>query len=159
MPLLRAAMYPVADGVPILIPAEVDFLQADAQWVPELALRSQPRLKAAIDSVRRRTATQAVYKTKASRANVQRFVESFPAGSVILNVGSGRGRYGRDVVNIEIAPGPEIDIVGVAEFLPVLGGSADGVILMAVLEHVQNAARTLSEKCLSGSLRSGDDLR
>jgi SAM-dependent methyltransferase/uncharacterized protein YbaR (Trm112 family) len=140
-----AATYLVEDGVPILIPAGVDFLQSDSQWVPELALQSHPRLRSAIDRVRSRIAVEPVYKTKASRAVVRQFTESFATGCVILNVGSGRTRYGRDVVNIEIAPGPEVDIVGVAEFLPVRSGSADGVILMAVLEHVQNAAKTLSE--------------
>ena len=139
-----AATYAVEDGVPILIPAGVDS-PGDVRWVPGPFLQSHPRLKSAIDGVRSRIATDVVYKTEASRAVVRHFMESFPAGCVVLNVGSGRTRYGRDVVNIEIAPGPEIDIVGVAEFLPVASGSADGVILMAVLEHVQNAARTISE--------------
>jgi SAM-dependent methyltransferase len=63
----------------------------------------------------------------------------------VLNVGAGETRYGTDVVNMEIDPGPGIDVVGVAEFLPFATRSCEGVILMAVLEHVQDADKTLSE--------------
>ena len=54
-------------------------------------------------------------------------------------------RYGDNVINVEIAPEPGIDLVGVAEFLPIATGSCEGVILVAVLEHVQDAEKTLSE--------------
>lgn len=133
------------DRIPILIPAHVDFLRADPQWSTEPALGSHPRLNSVIGKFRQRLEITPVYKTKVSRDIVRRFVESFPAGSVVLNVGSGSTRYGPDVVNVEIAPGAEIDLVGVAEFLPLGSGVADGMILVAVLEHVENAARTMSE--------------
>lgn len=91
------------------------------------------------------TSRPLIYKTRRSREFVERFVASFAPGKVVLNVGAGRTRYGDDVVNIEIAPGPGIDFVGVAEFLPIATGSCDGVILIAVLEHVRDAEKALSE--------------
>ncbi len=138
-------MYTVKDDLPILIPPGVGFLQPDTRWVPERAIRSYPRLRAALDRVRGRIAVEPVYKTEAARALVRQFADSFAVGSVVLNVGSGSTRYGSDILNVEIAPGIEVDIVGVAEFLPIQAASVDGVILMAVLEHVQSAAKTLSE--------------
>jgi SAM-dependent methyltransferase/uncharacterized protein YbaR (Trm112 family) len=139
------AVYTVTDGLPVLIPADVGFLQPDTRWVPERAVHSHPRLRAALDRVRSRIPAEPVYKTQAARAIVRQFADSFAVGSVVLNVGSGSTRYGSDILNVEIAPGPEVDIVGVAEFLPIQDASVDGVILMAVLEHVQSAAKTLSE--------------
>jgi SAM-dependent methyltransferase len=64
---------------------------------------------------------------------------------MVLNVGAGATRYGSAVVNLEVVPSPGIDIVGVAEALPVATDSCAGPILMAVLEHVQNAEKTLTE--------------
>ena len=37
---------------------------------------------------------------------------------------------------MDIEPGPRVDLVGVAEELPIQDGVIDGVILQAVLEHV-----------------------
>ena len=77
---------------------------------------------------------------------VEPFVRSFPDAAVILNVGSGGREYGRnDIINLDIEPGPAVDVVGVAEELPIQDGVVDGVILQAVLEHVADGERTLSE--------------
>ena len=64
---------------------------------------------------------------------------------MILNVGSGERYYGRAVVNMDIELGPSVDVVGVAEELPFRSDAIDGVILQAVLEHVADSERTLSE--------------
>jgi SAM-dependent methyltransferase len=137
------AVYAVQDGIPILIPKSVGAPQADEHWVFEPALRSHPALNTLLDRFRSRISL--TYKTKRASAVVDRFVASFDRGKVILNVGAGRTRYGVNVVNLEIEPGPEIDIVGIAESLPLATKSCDAVILMAVLEHVQDARKTLSE--------------
>jgi SAM-dependent methyltransferase len=77
---------------------------------------------------------------------VDPFVESFPDDAVILNVGSGGRKYGRDsIINIDIEPGPLVDVVGVAEELPIRDGVVDGVVLQAVLEHVADSEKTLAE--------------
>jgi SAM-dependent methyltransferase/uncharacterized protein YbaR (Trm112 family) len=138
-------IYERRDGTPILTPAEVDFLHTDSRWVPPPALTSHPRLKACIDRARSRASMSVTYKSKRSRELVEQFVRSFPPGEIVLNVGAGATRYGSAVVNVDVTPSPEIDIVGVAEALPVATDSCAGLILMAVLEHVQNADKTLNE--------------
>lgn len=137
--------YRLQDGIPILVPPQVGLPQTDPRWVSEPALRSHPRLREFSQRCRRRISRPLTYKSKRSRQVVERFVASFSPGKSILNVGSGRTRYGEDVINLEIAPEPGVDLVGVAEFLPVATGSCEGVILMAVLEHVQDGQKTLSE--------------
>lgn len=139
------ADYAVEHGVPILIPATVGFLEGDERWTPPAALSANPRLKDWLDRVRSRLNVAPVYKTERSRSVVRDYVATFPEGSIVLNIGSGTTRYGIDVLNLEIAPDPEVDVVAVAEWLPIADESVDGAILMAVLEHVQSSDRTLSE--------------
>jgi SAM-dependent methyltransferase/uncharacterized protein YbaR (Trm112 family) len=139
------ASYRIEDATPVLISAEVAFLEHDVRWIPPPALRRHARVKRVIDGIRRRVIRPPVFKSKASRALCDQFVESFTPGSAVLNVGSGKTDFGPDVINLEIAPGPGVDVVGVAESLPIASGSCDGMILMAVLEHVHDANRTLSE--------------
>ena len=49
------------------------------------------------------------------------------------------------MVNIDVEPLPGVDIVGVAEQLPLGDASCDGAVLQAVLEHVRSADLTLRE--------------
>src|SRR5207253_1242342 len=73
------------------------------------------------------------------------FTRSFPPEACVLNVGAGTSDYGPNVLNVDIAPGPTIHVVAMAEQLPFVDGSVDGCILQAVLEHVGDADATLSE--------------
>ena len=63
----------------------------------------------------------------------------------VANIGSGTRRYGEHVLNLDIAPMPGVDVVGVAEQLPLRDEMFDGAILQAVLEHVEDAGMTIRE--------------
>lgn len=74
------------------------------------------------------------------------FVASFDEAAVIANIGCGDRTYSSSgVLNLDIVPGSIVDVVGVAEALPLREGVVDGVMLQAVLEHVADSERTLSE--------------
>jgi SAM-dependent methyltransferase len=74
------------------------------------------------------------------------FVASFDAEAIIVNIGCGDRTYGRsNILNLDIVPGPVVDLVGAAEALPQRDEVVDGVILQAVLEHVADSERTLAE--------------
>jgi SAM-dependent methyltransferase len=85
------------------------------------------------------------YRSRATRDLTPSFVRSFPADATILNIGAGLTDYGRNVVSLDIAPSPAIDVVGVAEALPFRDGAFDGVVFQAVLEHVRDASTALKE--------------
>jgi len=110
------------------------FLDALPRRMRPLAARVAPRLRPTL-----------VYKSQQARTEVERFVASLPADGVVLNIGSGESAYGPDVVNMDIGPFANVDLVGVAERLPVADASCEGAILMAVLEHVRDADLTLTE--------------
>ena len=67
------------------------------------------------------------------------------AGAVILNLGSGRTSYGLRVVNLDIGPFSNVDVVAIGERLPVADASLDAVITQGVLEHVPDLPATLAE--------------
>jgi SAM-dependent methyltransferase len=104
------------------------------EWLKGSAVRYGPRLRPTL-----------TYKSRHASTEVDRFVAGLGAGSVVANVGSGATSYGDTVINLDIGPFPRVDVVGVAERLPIADASCDGAILMAVLEHVADAERTLLE--------------
>lgn len=85
------------------------------------------------------------YLPRESRHLADRFLASLGDEARVLNIGSGGKSYGSNVINLDVAPGPDVDVVGVAETLPFEDASFDGALLLAVLEHVADADRALVE--------------
>jgi SAM-dependent methyltransferase len=76
---------------------------------------------------------------------VQSLIDATPAQALILNVGAGYTDYGERVTNIDIFDSGTTHIIASALELPFADECADLVILQGVLEHVQDAAKTLQE--------------
>jgi len=83
--------------------------------------------------------------TERTRRRVQSLVDSVPEGKLILNVGAGYTFYGPRVVNVDIFDSGTTTVIASALALPFADASAELVILQGVLEHVEDAARTLAE--------------
>ena len=96
------------------------------------------------------------YKAKAGRDRQQRFVASLGERAIALNVGSGTDDYGPRVVNLDIGPFRNVDVVGRSEWLPVQSGAVDAVITTGVLEHVGDLGATLRE--VDRVLRPGGEI-
>lgn len=74
-----------------------------------------------------------------------RLIESCPSG-LILDVGAGyRPVYYSNVVNLEVKDYPTTDVIAAADTLPFKDNSFDGVISIAVLEHVKDPFRCAAE--------------
>lgn len=64
---------------------------------------------------------------------------------IVLNLGSGNDRYNENIINIDIFPFKEVDIVAKAECLPFLDDYVDGIINTELLEHVEDPGSVLRE--------------
>lgn len=68
--------------------------------------------------------------------HIKEFISKTKFDNVIIEVGSGNMRIREDVINLDIFPFPNVDIVADAAKMPFRNNSADFIILDTVLEHV-----------------------
>ncbi|PBC05077.1 methyltransferase domain-containing protein [Mesorhizobium sp. WSM3860] len=73
------------------------------------------------------------------------FLASVPQNVVIVEFGSGARRIRPDVLNIDLFPTPNVDLVADIEHTPLASDSVDCVILDSVIEHVPNPAGVVDE--------------
>lgn len=72
-------------------------------------------------------------------------IDAYPDG-LVLDLGAGlKSQYLPNVVNFEIADYPTTDVLGIGEHLPFASGSFDGLLCLAVLEHVRDPFRAAAE--------------
>jgi len=64
---------------------------------------------------------------------------------MILDLGSGERRLGKEVISLDVFPYPNVDIVGNADTLPFKNEIFDIIICQAVLEHVSNPQVVVKE--------------
>ncbi len=76
---------------------------------------------------------------------VKRLLQQLSYSTKILDLGAGSRRRAPNVINLEIEPTPEIDIIGDGHFLPFKDNTFDAVISEAVLEHVHSPNRVVQE--------------
>ncbi len=59
--------------------------------------------------------------------------------SITIDVGSGPERLGKEFINVDIFPFPEVDIVADATLLPFKDGTVDAAVSESLFEHVPDA--------------------
>jgi len=83
-------------------------------------------------------------RSKAVEGALRSLLGTLGSDGIGLNIGAGGTRY-QGVVNLEIADGPEIDIIGFGSELPFRDGTVDLVIAQEVLEHVPDFLELVAE--------------
>lgn len=77
--------------------------------------------------------------------SVKDFLATFRTEAIIFNLGSGVSDWGDKVINVDLSPYPSVDVVGNLECLPIRSNVADGILNVAVLEHVKDPYKAVSE--------------
>jgi SAM-dependent methyltransferase len=72
------------------------------------------------------------------------FPEGLPQG-LLLNLGAGVSTLAPEIINVDLAPYPNLHLVCSLESLPLRDGSVDGIVCVAVLEHVRSPAEVVRE--------------
>ena len=83
--------------------------------------------------------------TSHTQRRVESLVSSAGDKATVLNIGAGYTDLAPDVINVDIFDSGTTDVIGSAMELPFPDACADLVILQGVLEHVKDAAGTISE--------------
>ena len=130
-------------GAPILLVGDAPTLEE--AWYPGTLRLLPAPLRAFAKRHQRHLCPVLTYRSPKQRNLVGEFVASFAPEAVIANVGGGNQRYGANVINIDLEALPGVDLIGVAENVPLADASCDGAVLQAVLEHVRDADLTLRE--------------
>jgi SAM-dependent methyltransferase len=135
--------FPVKEGVPFMIPA-----RDQAEDVAAHKAGSKPQDERPSDSIIHR-----LYKVfspptavlVSDKGKITRFLSSLEEGACVVDIGSGVKRRAENVINLDIGPFPNVDLVFDGGDLPIRDGTVDGVISTAVLEHIPDATRYVSE--------------
>lgn len=147
--------YPVVDGRPVLI-AEERSIFRHADYAP-----ASPRPASAIARLRRlRSRLPRDSANVGGRAFVERFAECVDetvaerghARVLIIGTGEGGesmsvlyGRPGVEITETDVFLGDRVQLVCDAHDLPFADGTFDGIVCQAVLEHVVDPPRVVSE--------------
>lgn len=145
--------FPVVDGIPILLNEQRSLFRAEEfARRAETYFQRKPRLVEAIDRVIPSTSLNLT--ARANYRELRRLLERRARQPLVLVIGGGvpgdgfeqllRSRRIR-LVETDIAIEPRTRLVCDAHDLPFAGGSFDGVIAQAVLEHVLDPQRCVAE--------------
>jgi SAM-dependent methyltransferase len=147
-------LYPLANGIPVLLPMDSPFSAVEYPDRPSPAPRMHSRVRASL----RRVLPSLSHNLSAER-NLARMGEllradAAPATALVLVVGGatlGEGMEAlatdRSIVLVEadVAVGPRTQLICDAHALPFADGVFDGVVCQAVLEHVADPQRVVAE--------------
>jgi SAM-dependent methyltransferase len=142
-----AFQYPLLrNRVPILLEdlqQAQSYVQSSTRMVKEYGLEYQARQKSL--PVKIKTCLMQDYRSSDSR---RAFASLFDRGStepLYLSIGGGPGRPHPQLVNLNIGPFPNVDVVADALRLPYADQSVDAVYCEAVLEHLIDPCQAVRE--------------
>ncbi len=76
---------------------------------------------------------------------IKKMIKKLGGNALILNIGSKNVRFPSNVLNLDLAHSPQVDVVGDAHCLPFKDECVDGVIVTALLEIVENPEKVVNE--------------
>ncbi|WFP73768.1 methyltransferase domain-containing protein [Mesorhizobium sp. WSM4906] len=133
-----SAIYPIRQGIPFF--AEPPVRQGfDASFHEEAYAGTSTRARLYNSLKRLITSEYSPHDTLNS------FLASVPEHAIVIEFGSGARRIRSDVLNIDLFPAPNVDLVADIEHTPLPSNSVDYVILDSVIEHVPNPAAVVDE--------------
>jgi SAM-dependent methyltransferase/uncharacterized protein YbaR (Trm112 family) len=85
------------------------------------------------------------YRSKSSATAPFRVMDRLPAEALCLSIGGGPSRCHPRLVNLNVGPFPNVEVVADAHLLPYADNSVDAIYSEAVLEHLSDPAQAVRE--------------
>ena len=133
-----ATAFPVVDAIPRFLPPESAPIRADAF---QAALMANAGLTARALNLGRKV----ISSEYMPRDHVREFLGEARPGEIVVELGSGNRRLSPQVINVDLFPFANVDVVAAAERTPFRAGSVDRVVLDTVLEHVPEPQKVIDE--------------
>ena len=135
------ALFPVKDGRPTFISSTLaEHMDDERSGIVnriKTFLRHYPRLYVGLIAI--------MSPVCFTGLSAEKFLRRFGPAQLLISIGAGVHRYGKDIVNIDIFPYSEVDVVADAMALPFVDGSIDGIVCEYLLEHVPEPQRVVDE--------------
>jgi SAM-dependent methyltransferase len=129
--------YPLTDGVPILLSAERSAAYLSRQGAAMASEYEQSRPSTLRSLLRSFESAVGDQRTVGSQQAFAAIFENLPPEALCLSIGGGPVRVHPALVNLNIGPFANVDVVADAYELPYADGSVDAVHCEAVLEHLE----------------------
>ena len=139
--------YAVKGGVPILLP-QIGQEKSDLEQERERMEREYAQLgrSSSLRALLSRLAVRSGdYRSRGAKEAFEQVIGGQGVEALCLTVGGGPLRMHPKLVNLNIGPFPNVDVVGDAYALPYGDGAVDAVYCEAVLEHLEFPERAVSE--------------
>lgn len=135
----KSRSYPFLNAtVPLLFPdpeAMEGYVSASEKMNEEYNAEQKPlRLNVILDRLQKRLVPD--YRKQSSRDAVSRIFDHQPDNALCLSIGGGPGRCHPQLVNLNVGPFPNVEVVADAHHLPYADNSVDAIFCEAVIEHL-----------------------
>lgn len=134
------------NGVPLLILDEnlaADYVNSSESMVREYRPESLSRQETL--PARLKTFLVRDYRTRASVDDFAAIFADQPESTLCLSIGGGPSRPHPSLLNLNIGPFPNVDVVADAHRLPYQDNAVDAIYCEAVLEHLHDPAQAVRE--------------
>lgn len=121
--------FPIRDGIP-------NFLNMDIEETADSQFQADRMFESTLTAKIHNFGKKLINSEYAPSDHVRRFLQSNGPEKTIVELGSGNRRLREDIVNVDMFPFPNVDLMANVSKTPFRPASIDAVILDTVLEHV-----------------------